>query len=112
MHMRRFACFLLGLWLGGYLFLAVMTVQNMRLAERLLASPAAGASRLMRSGPEAGRLLRHQVRELNLLLALLLLLAALAERLFLRRRSPRTAACSTFFRRKSAPRSARASAGV
>ena len=115
MHMRRFACFLLGLWLGGSLFMAVLTAQNFRLVDRLLANPAPAAGRLIQSaGPEGARLLLcYQVSEanrwytenwdtvqlclaallfflllfgsmegkLNLLVALLLLLLVLGERL-------------------------------
>ncbi len=67
MHMRRFACFLLGLWLGGSLFLAVLTAQSHRLVDRLLANPAPAAGRLIQSaGPEGARLLlRYQVSEAN-----------------------------------------------
>jgi hypothetical protein len=67
MHMRRFACFLLGLWLGGSLFMAAMTAQNFRLVDRLLANPAPAAARLIQSaGPEGARLLlRYQASEAN-----------------------------------------------
>ena len=67
MHMRRFACFLLGLWLGGSVFMAVMTAQNFRLVDRLLANPAPAAGRLIQSaGPEGARLLlRYQASEAN-----------------------------------------------
>lgn len=65
--MRRFACFLLGLWLGGSLFMAVMAAQNFRLVDRLLANPAPVAGRLIQSGGAEGArlLLRYQVSELN-----------------------------------------------
>jgi hypothetical protein len=66
-HFRRFACFLLGLWLGGGLFMDMVVTQNFRSVDRLLAKPApAAAQQLEKLGPAAARvLLRHQVSEQN-----------------------------------------------
>jgi len=67
MHFRRFACFLLGLWLGGGLFMDMVVTQNFRSVDRLLAKPAPpAAQQLDKLGPDAARvLLRHQVSEQN-----------------------------------------------
>lgn len=66
-HFRRLACFLLGLWLGGGLFMDMVVTQNFRSVDRLLAKPAPGAAQqLDKLGPAAARvLLRHQVSEQN-----------------------------------------------
>jgi hypothetical protein len=66
-HFRRFACFLLGLWLGGGLFMDMVVTQNFRSVDRLLAKPAPAAAQLLgKLGPGAPRvLLRHQVSEQN-----------------------------------------------
>ncbi|HUE04206.1 MAG TPA: hypothetical protein VMR62_31945 [Bryobacteraceae bacterium] len=66
-HFRRFACFLLGLWLGGGLFMDMVVTQNFRSVDRLLAKPATAASQqLDKLAPGAGRvLLRYQVSEQN-----------------------------------------------
>ena len=66
MHARRFACFLLGLWLAGGLFMAYVATQNFRGVDRLLSggNPAA-ASRLKPLGPQARMILRYQASEMN-----------------------------------------------
>ena len=66
-HFRRFACFLLGLWLGGGLFMDMVATQNFRSVDRLLAKPVPPATQqLDKLGPAAARvLLRHQVSEQN-----------------------------------------------
>jgi hypothetical protein len=66
-HFRRFACFLLGIWLGGGLFMDMVVTQNFRSVDRLLAKPAPPAAQLLEKlGPGAARvLLRHQVSEQN-----------------------------------------------
>jgi hypothetical protein len=66
-HFRRLACFLLGAWLGGGLFMDIVATQNFRSVDRLLAKPAApAAQQFAKLGPEAVRiLLRHQVSEQN-----------------------------------------------
>src|SRR4051812_4072938 len=66
MHARRFACFVLGLWLAGGLFMAYVATQNFRGVDRLLSggNPAA-ASRLKPLGPQARMLLRYQASEMN-----------------------------------------------
>ena len=67
MHFRRFACFLLGLWLGGGLFMDMVVTQNFRSVDRLLAKPAPlAAEQIAKLGPDAARVfLRHQVSEQN-----------------------------------------------
>jgi hypothetical protein len=57
----------LGLWLGGGLFMDMVVTQNFRSVDRLLAQPApAAAQQLDKLGPAAARaLLRHQVSEQN-----------------------------------------------
>lgn len=67
MHFRRLACFLLGAWLGGGLFMDVVVTQNFRSVDRLMAKPAQPAARqLEKLGPEDARmLLRHAVSEQN-----------------------------------------------
>jgi hypothetical protein len=66
MHARRFACFILGLWLGGSLFMAWVATQNFREVDRLLsqASPEARLQ-LKTLGPNARTLLRYQASEQN-----------------------------------------------
>jgi len=66
-HFRRFACFLLGLWLGGGLFMDMVVTQNFRSVDRLLAKPAPlAAEQIAKLGPDAARVfLRHQVSEQN-----------------------------------------------
>ena len=67
MHYRRLACFLLGLWLGGGLFMDMVVTENFRSVDRLLAQPApAAAQQFDKLGPGGARtLLRHQVSEQN-----------------------------------------------
>ena len=67
MHFRRLACFLLGSWIAGGLFMDMVVTQNFRSVDRLLAKPAAPAARqIEKLGPEdARRLFRHQVSEQN-----------------------------------------------
>jgi hypothetical protein len=66
MHARRFACFFLGLWLAGGLFMAYVATQNFRGVDRLLSgdNPAAGL-RLKPLGPQARMILRYQASEMN-----------------------------------------------
>ena len=66
-HFRRFACFLLGLWLGGGLLMDLVVTQNFRSVDRLLAQPApAAAQEIAKLGPaDARAFLRHQVSEQN-----------------------------------------------
>jgi len=66
MHSRRFACLLLGMWLGGGFLVAWMTTQSVRSAERLFDEDASVIVLLKTIGPTAGRaVLRHQVAEQN-----------------------------------------------
>jgi hypothetical protein len=67
MHFRRFSTFLLGAWLAGSLFMAMVATQNFRAVDRLLANPSpAAAQEIGRLGRESARaLLRYQVSEQN-----------------------------------------------
>jgi hypothetical protein len=67
MHFRRLACFLLGGWLTGGLFMATVATQNFRSVDRLLAEPAAPAlQQVDKLGRDSARtLLRYQVAEQN-----------------------------------------------
>jgi hypothetical protein len=66
MHFRRLACFLLGAWLGGSVFMTVVATQNFRSVDRLLAEPAPAARpHLTILGENARALLRHAVSEQN-----------------------------------------------
>ena len=67
MHSRRLACFLLGAWLAGGVFLQWLSMENKRSVERLLDHPNPAAILQFRSlGPAATRLvLRYQVAEQN-----------------------------------------------
>lgn len=66
MHARRFASFVLGLWLGGGLLAMWLTTQNMRAPDRLLgaANPAARFE-LKALGPNARAVLLYQASEEN-----------------------------------------------
>ena len=66
MHARRLACFLLGLWLAGGLFMAWVATQNFREVDRLLSrdNPAA-TLRLKPLGAEARMTMRYQASEMN-----------------------------------------------
>ncbi len=67
MHFRRLACFLLGGWLAGGLFMASVATQNFRSVDRLLAKPAAPARQQVdKLGRDAARaLLRYEASEQN-----------------------------------------------
>lgn len=67
MHVLRFACLLLGMWLAGGFFMSWVAAENLRSADLLVSSadPAAMV-RLDALGPGEGRALaRHQVAEQN-----------------------------------------------
>lgn len=66
MHARRFACFVLGLWLGGGLLVAWLTSVNLQVADHLVsnANPAARLE-LKALGPNSRALLRYQASEEN-----------------------------------------------
>jgi hypothetical protein len=65
--MRRFVAFLLGVWLGGSLFMYLIATYNLELADQVLSSPPPAAAKIIDSlGSESARLLlRHQASELN-----------------------------------------------
>jgi hypothetical protein len=67
MHFRRFACLLLGAWLGGIIMVAVMATQSFRTVDRLLLEPSPGAAQELRNmGHETSRmLLRWEAGEQN-----------------------------------------------
>jgi hypothetical protein len=67
MHSRRLACLLLGLWLGGGLFMEWVSRVNLLAVDRLLAEPSPGASlRIKTLGKDqAYLLLRYQANERN-----------------------------------------------
>jgi hypothetical protein len=67
MPLRRFLCFLLGIWLAGGFFMAYFATENFRGVDRLLAQPnSAAAVEFKTLGPGAARaLLRYQVSEQN-----------------------------------------------
>jgi hypothetical protein len=66
MHARRFACFVLGIWLGGGLLVAWLTSVNLKVADRL-ESRAAPTARLelKAMGPHAAALRRYEAAEEN-----------------------------------------------
>lgn len=67
MHFRRLACFLLGAWIGGSLFMAFVATQNFRSVDRLLVAPSPSAAQHIQVlGHDAARtFLRYQVSEQN-----------------------------------------------
>src|SRR5579862_7167469 len=66
-HFRRLACFILGAWLAGGVFMDTVATQNFRSVDRLLVQPAAQAGEQFdKLGRDVARtLLRHQVSEQN-----------------------------------------------
>ena len=66
MKISNFACWLLGGWIAGSLFMILVATQNFRSVDRLLASPAGAAASIERMGREEARtFLRYQVSEQN-----------------------------------------------
>lgn len=67
MHSRRLACFLLGLWLAGGLFLSWVAVENLLGVDRIMAEPNPVVGLEIKAlGPgEARLLLRHEASEQN-----------------------------------------------
>lgn len=67
MHTRRLATLLLGLWLGGGLFMTWIAIHNFRGVDKLLRSPEPAAAQYIKvlGNSSAQTLLRHQVGELN-----------------------------------------------
>jgi hypothetical protein len=66
MHARRFACLVLGIWLGGSLLVAWLASVNLKVADRLesQAKPAARLE-LKAMGPRSLALRRYQASEEN-----------------------------------------------
>jgi hypothetical protein len=70
MHARRFACFILGLWLGGGILMAWVAMENRRMADRLVAQALPEASLELKAlGPKTQTLLRYHAAEANRSLA-------------------------------------------
>jgi hypothetical protein len=66
MNIRYFACWLLGAWIAGSLFMIMVATQNFRSVDRLLAEPRTGAPIVERMGRDQARtFLRYQVSEQN-----------------------------------------------
>ncbi len=67
MHTRRLATLLLGLWLGGGLFMTWVAIHSFRGVDKLLKSPAPAAAQYIKvlGNSSARTLLRHQIGELN-----------------------------------------------
>jgi hypothetical protein len=67
MHSRRLACFVLGVWLAGSLFLSWVATENLLAVDRIMAEPNPGAALEIKAlGPgEARLLLRHEASEQN-----------------------------------------------
>ena len=64
MHSRRFACFLLGIWLGCELLVGWVAMANSRSANRALAGAhTTAAAQLRQLGPGLGPALRYQAEE-------------------------------------------------
>jgi hypothetical protein len=67
MHFRRFACLLLGIWLGGLVMMTVVATQNFHTVDRILLEPSPGAAPELKTlGHDTARmLLRWQAGEQN-----------------------------------------------
>jgi hypothetical protein len=66
MNTRFLACWLLGAWIAGSLFMIMVATQNFRSVDRLLAAPASASAQVARMGAaEARTFLRYQVSEQN-----------------------------------------------
>ena len=67
MHFRRFACLLLGAWLGGTVVMSMVATQNFRTVDRLLLAPYPAASQDLKTlGHDSARMLfRWEAGEQN-----------------------------------------------
>jgi hypothetical protein len=66
MNIRYFACWLLGSWIAGSLFMIMVATQNFRSVDRLLAEPRTAAPIVEQLGRQQARtFLRYQVSEQN-----------------------------------------------
>jgi hypothetical protein len=66
MKIRYFACWLLGGWIAGSLFMILVATQNFRSVDRLLSAPEGAAAQIEKLGhDEARTFLRYQVSEQN-----------------------------------------------
>jgi hypothetical protein len=91
MKTRYLACWLVGAWIAGSLFMIMVATQNFRSVDRLLSAPGGAGTQVEQMGRDAARtFLRYQVSEQNrwyfetwekIQLALGLALAAAAMRL-------------------------------
>src|SRR5262249_41426182 len=66
MRIRYFACWLLGVWIAGSMFMIMVATQNFRSVDRLLAEPRTAAPIIQQMGHDAARtFLRYQISEQN-----------------------------------------------
>jgi hypothetical protein len=67
MHFRRFACLILGAWLGAAAMMSLVATQNFRTVDRILLSPHPAASQDLKTlGRDSSRmLLRWEASEQN-----------------------------------------------
>jgi hypothetical protein len=67
MHFRRFACLILGAWLGGAAMMSLVATQNFRTVDRILLAPHVAASQDLKTlGHESARMLfRWEAGEQN-----------------------------------------------
>src|SRR5439155_18808783 len=66
MNTRYIACWLLGAWIAGSLFMIMVATQNFRSVDRLLAAPGRADAQVGKMGrDEARTFLRYQVSEQN-----------------------------------------------
>jgi hypothetical protein len=66
MKIRYLACWLLGAWIAGSLFMILVATQNFRSVDRLLSAPAGAMAQIEKLGhDEARTFLRYQVSEQN-----------------------------------------------
>ena len=66
MKSRYVACWLVGAWIAGSLFMILVATQNFRSVDRLLAAPASARAPFEKMGhQEARTFLRYQVSEQN-----------------------------------------------
>src|SRR5262249_53865574 len=66
MQTRYIACWLLGAWIAGSLFMIMVATQNFRSVDRLLAAPGDATTQVAKMGHgEARTFLRYQVSEQN-----------------------------------------------
>src|SRR5580658_4067335 len=66
MNLRSLACWLIGAWIAGSLFMIMVATENFRSVDRLLAAPAGASTQAGKLGHDDARtFLRYQVSEQN-----------------------------------------------